>query len=42
MWVDQDDQVVFVDAVGKERAYKFTGMDELVAGAVPAPQQLAT
>ncbi len=32
---NQDDQVVFVDAGGKERAYKFTGMDELVPGAVP-------
>src|SRR5690349_4686025 len=32
---NQDDQVVFVDATGKERAYKFTGMDELMPGAVP-------
>ena len=32
---NQDDQVVFVDAGGKERAYKFSGMDELIAGAVP-------
>lgn len=32
---NQDDQVVFVDANGKEKAYKFTGMDELIAGAVP-------
>ncbi len=32
---NQDDQVVFVDAAGRERAYKFTGMDELLPGAVP-------
>ena len=32
---NQDDQVVFVDASGKEKAYKFTGMDELMPGAVP-------
>ncbi|HMX40880.1 MAG TPA: cell envelope integrity protein TolA, partial [Saprospiraceae bacterium] len=32
---NQDDQVVFVDASGNERAYRFMGMDELVPGSVP-------
>ena len=32
---NQDDQVAFIDATGKEQSYKFIGMDELMTGTVP-------
>lgn len=32
---NQDDQVVFVDFTGKERAYKFVNLGEVVPGNVP-------
>jgi hypothetical protein len=33
--LNQDDQVVFVDNTGKEMAYKYINLGEVVAGAVP-------
>ena len=35
---NQDDQVVFVDASGQEKAYKFIGLDERLPGTVPTHQ----
>ncbi|MEZ4919618.1 MAG: hypothetical protein R2792_11000 [Saprospiraceae bacterium] len=33
---NQDDQVVFFDVAGNERAYRFVNMDEVLPGAVPS------